>query len=408
MFTVNRHWFAGVAALLAGGFAGQPTLADVTIVQNYDIAANGGAKLFASSGTITTSVSGDKSRTDSQIEPKSKLAKTFGAGRPTANIVRADKDLFYDLDLKKEVVTVSDFATRRAQLEYGLGMLTGGGENTQQPQADSSGLPVGENACSGGEPEVNVKRSGNEVVANLKTKRRSIEVKQSCTDPETGKTCEFEWIMEQWLAKKVPGGDEMRAFNETFAERMGLGEELQDATMARAQGIFNMFRGGWDTAFEEAADTNSHMIKFTAEMKIGGPDCTNAQGMHISATDIFADAADSVTENTERVVSEQVQTQAAEAMGDGLLGEIGGQAVVEGGANIVKGLFGGFGGKKKKQQQQQAAAEQKPVQPPVSMFKITSETVSFSTDPVPLSRYEPPTGWKVVDAPKWEPPENSR
>ena len=70
------------------------------------------------SGTTTTRISGQRARTDSNLQFESGLMRTFarGAGQGT-EIVRLDQDKMYSVDNKKKTYIETTFAETRAQME---------------------------------------------------------------------------------------------------------------------------------------------------------------------------------------------------------------------------------------------------------------------------------------------------
>jgi hypothetical protein len=98
-----------------------------------------GAMAFGNmSGTSRTTISGDKSRTDSDIKMKSKLVGFLARGAlgPTAEIVRLDQDKMYHLNINKKEYTEPSFEQLRAQMQKMSDQMSPAEEKrAQQPSA---------------------------------------------------------------------------------------------------------------------------------------------------------------------------------------------------------------------------------------------------------------------------------
>ena len=85
--TIRTH------TLLVGAIAlscASVSSADISYTQKITVDAAGGMSFFASEGEVVTQVSGDRSRTDTTMNMKSRLAGLAGDGK-TGTIVRLDK-----------------------------------------------------------------------------------------------------------------------------------------------------------------------------------------------------------------------------------------------------------------------------------------------------------------------------
>ena len=84
----STFFLLGAASL----FAASATLADISYSQKITVEASGGMSMMASEMDVLTQLSGDKSRSESDMRMKSKLMNMASGGR-SANIVRLDKEL---------------------------------------------------------------------------------------------------------------------------------------------------------------------------------------------------------------------------------------------------------------------------------------------------------------------------
>jgi hypothetical protein len=214
-------------------------LSDISYAQRIKVEAAGGMSIFASEGDMLTQISGDKSRTESTMKMKSRLMGAFAGGGNTANIVRLDKALTWNLLPDKKQYSEMTFAALKAQMEEARKAM-------QKSQANGAALPVSAEGCEWTDGNLEVEHpGGTEKVAGIKTKKHIIRMRQSCTDPESGKTCDITWLMETWLAKKVPAEKEARKFREAYATAMGL-DGVMGQVEGPGQGLLAMFANNWD------------------------------------------------------------------------------------------------------------------------------------------------------------------
>src|SRR5687767_2610089 len=141
-----------IAAVLSTG-----AHADVTIEERMSISRAGLMKMANMSRTTTTMISGQRARTDSNLQFESGLMRTFarGIGGDSTEIVRLDQDKMYSIDNKKKTYTETTFAETRAQMEKISKQMQ---EAQAQQQQGTSG--VDESQCEWSEPKSEVIRSG--------------------------------------------------------------------------------------------------------------------------------------------------------------------------------------------------------------------------------------------------------
>jgi hypothetical protein len=381
-------------SVLAAGLATVVTLclpiqsrADISYTQRMVVEAAGGMSMFASQGEIETRVSGNKSRTDSSITMESRIAGMLAGSGESGSIVRLDKDLTWNLAPADKAYTELTFAQARAQLAEARKAMA-------QSQAQGSGLPVTAEGCQWSDGAVQVEHPDEKArVAGIDTKKHVIRMRQSCTDPQTNKTCDITWMMETWLAREVPGEDEVRQFHEGFARAMGL-DDVSRQVQGPGQSLLAMFASNWDEVVDEFEKMQGYPLRTVMQMGIGGEQCTTASGQPIAMDAIWADAStaayNAALEQASSEAGTAVGEAAAESLGDSIAGSIGGAAVGAAAGKLIGGLSGMF----RKEEPAPAAA------PPaadggqqVTAFRITTEVTSWSESPVPAQEFEVPAGW---------------
>ncbi len=379
-----------VAAILLLAVA-PSALSDISFAQRIQVEAAGGMSIFASEGDMLTQISGDKSRTESTMKMKSRLMGAFAGGGNTANIVRLDKALTWNLLPDKKQYSEMTFAALKAQMEEARKAM-------QKSQANGAALPVSAEGCEWTDGNLEVEHpGGTEKVAGIKTKKHIIRMRQSCTDPESGKTCDITWLMETWLAKKVPAEKEVRKFREAYATAMGL-EGVMGQVQGPGQGLLAMFANNWDEVVDEFEKMKGYPLRTAMQMGIGGEQCTTASGQPIAMDKIWADAStaayNSALDQAGYEAGSAMGRAAGESLGNSVAGSIGGAAVGAAAGELIGGLTSMF--KKKKTVEAEppppvAAADQQ-----VTVFRITTEVIDWSEITIPAERFDEPVGWKKL------------
>ncbi len=378
--------------------------ADVTMKQRIEVEAGGVMSMLASEGTMTTSISNDKSWSESRMESKSRLMGSFAPNLDSSTIMRLDKNLTWQLMPDKQQYSEMTFEQLRAQLEKSREQL----EEMQQGD-DAGALPVSEEDCEWSDPEVEVRATGERKrFANVKAKQHIITIRETCTVPDSGQTCVMTWTMENWMAKRIPGQDETTAFNKAVGEKLGI-EDMPSGMQMASRGLMSMFKEGWEDALDEASDLEGYPVKSVMQMEMGGENCTAMSGQPIAMDDVWGGALDAGVNAGARTAGyhagSKVTQEAAQAMGGGVSGSIAGSAVGAATGEVVSGLLRHFGKKKKKPEPQpvpadpvNASAQANPATGSVVLFRISSELIEINEDKIPAERFEVPAGWKKVSS----------
>lgn len=360
--------------------------ADISYTQHIRVVAAGAMSMLSSEGDVVTKVAGDKSRSESSIAMESKLVGALAGSGDTASIIRLDKQLTWNLLPEKESYTELSFTELRQQMAQ---------LNQSLPQSGSGTLPVNEEACQWNEGDLQIEHPGGiQQVANIDTNRHVVRLKQTCSDPESGKTCELTWLMETWLAQKVPAEQEVRAFQRKYAESLGMGDALA-SIQGPGRSLISMFSGNWEKLEDEFEKMEGYPMRTIMQMGIGGEDCTTASGQPIALDAVWENATTSAynaaLDQAGREAGNAVGRAAGESFGQSVGGSIGGRAVGAAAGEIIGGLSGMF--KKSKPEPEPQPAQQS-ADGQVTVFRITTEVTDWSESTIPAHEFEVPTGWK--------------
>jgi len=259
--------------------------ADVTVENRVAVTGAGIMSAGNMSGTTKTTISGERSRTDSDIQLQSKLVRMFahGAVGPTAEIVRLDADKIDHLDLAKKQYTEQTFEELRARLQQAL-------DKTQDKDSKDSGAqegqkPMDDSKCEWLDPKVDVRRSGEKgTYAGYEAERLTITASQPCKDKETGAICEVALSVDEWLAPSLTASAEAEKFHRAYAQKLGLdltagrgGYGGSGDISQRAQAMFGRYQGIWSQVSAKTKDLKGYPVKTTFAFAFGGEQCKNAQ-----------------------------------------------------------------------------------------------------------------------------------
>ncbi|PWB75388.1 hypothetical protein C3F09_02540 [candidate division GN15 bacterium] len=334
-----------VAAALAVPALALATYADITITSSVDNQGVGG--IMNMKGTQTVMISGDKSRTSSELKMTNKVIGFLGGGKPqqSAEIVRLDKELMWNLDLKDKKYTELTFAQMKAMFDTGLQAAQA--EEAQHPAEDS----VQVNA------DIKVEKTGkSQTIAGYKADEVIITMAFKGTDKESGKSGTMNMTIDTWVSKDVPGYQEYQNFHKTFAEKLGFGGETEGGLGQALKG----FGVNAQTVQEKMGDIEGIPLLTVASILPEGLDTLAARSI---------DSAKAAQPQAEQ----EVQPQEAEAPKEKALKKLGGL----------------FGKKKSKEQSEPSKSESK--QAPPYLFHMTTTVTQISSSAVPPAEFEVPS-----------------
>lgn len=350
-------------AILAGALAAilsSAAQADVVITERMSVKGAGMMNMANMSGTTKTAISGQRARTDSNLQFESGLMRTFarGFGGESTEIVRLDQDKMLSVNHNKKTYTETTFAETRAQMEKASGQMR---EAQASQQRTTSG--VDDSQCEWSEPKSEVIRAGERAtIAGYQAERVTVTATQSCKDKKTGQVCDFGLVLDQWVAPDFKASAEAKAYQLAFAQKMGIATSGSRDFAERAESMFGRYQGLWGEIATKMRDVKGYPVRLSFNMGVGGPQCQSTQ-----------------------------ETQAANAQGTSTPANLG---------EALGGALGGMFGKKKA-----AAAPAPEAVPPAqlpgglfSLMGMSTELVSVSTDALDPQAFEVPAGYKKVAA----------
>jgi hypothetical protein len=366
---MRNRWLRGaaVAAAATTVFAAS-ALADVTVQHRISVEGVGLMSAANMSGTTKTTISGERSRTDSDIQLQSRLVRLLAhrAVGPTAEIVRLDQGKIDRLDLSRKQYTELTFDEMKARLQKAIDQTQGGQENPK---------PMDESRCEWLEPKVDVRRSGEKATyAGFEGERLTIVASQPCKDKQTGAICEVALALDEWLSPQFTASAEVDRFHRAYMGKIGLdltsgrgafgGGDIRE----RAQAMFGRYSGIWEQVADKTRDVKGYPVKMSFAFGVGGTQCKNNSGQQASS------------END----------NSADSSNAGGSGGLAGQ---------VAGKLGSLFHRKKDEAQpaQQPATASILPDGLLPLVTLSSEVMSVSTDSVGADVFEVPADFKKLD-----------
>jgi hypothetical protein len=360
-------FLAGLGALVAvtAGVAH----ADVTTQRQISIQGVGAMAVANISGTTTTAVSGNKSRTDSDLRPESKIVRFLArnAVGPTADIVDLDADKTYHLNVNKKEYTEQSFEEIRNKLQNAVA-----GSNSANSQGDdrrAQPSAIDQSKCVWLEPKADVKRTGEKAtLAGFEAERVVITAEQPCKDKETGAICEIALTLDDWMAPGLGNNEELARYTRAYAQKMGFDSTVNQDSTERAKAMFAQYPGAWSQVIDKMKDLKGYPVKSSFALALGGEQCKQAQGAQ-QPSDSGGDNSSSSSDSPSDI------------------------------AGKVGAKLGSFFHKKQDDSQPQTAATPPPATGPagtITLMTVTTELVSVSTSSIPAEAFAVPAGYKKV------------
>ena len=365
------------------GAAAPLAQADVTTQQRISIDGLGGLQIANLSGTTTTIISGDRSRTESDIQMQSKILRMLahGAAGPRVEIVRLDLGKIDHVEVAKKEYTETTFAEMRERMQH-VAASANGAEAQQNPTPG-----IDDSRCVWSDPKAEVKRTGETAnIAGYDAERLSLKASQACTDKQTGQVCEFALTLDEWLAPKFQSSGEALKYNRAYAEKLGLGTTATTSRdiAERAQSMFGRYKGIWSELAAKSAEMKGYPMKTTFSFAVGGPQCQNAQNGQASNAPPPSSNDASANQNASSPPPPTNPADAAAQLGNKLAGffkKNSSSAPADSGSASAPA----------------AAAPAPPPDGLIPVITMSSELVSVSTAPVDPGLFEIPAGFKKVE-----------
>jgi hypothetical protein len=345
--------------------------ADVTSENTITVEGVGAMAFGNMSGTTKTTISGDKSRTDSDIVMKSKIVRFLARGSvgPSATIVRLDQDRMYELNINKKEYTETTFEQLREQLQK----LTDQSAQTDDKDSKKEPSAVDDSKCDWLPPTVDVKHTGEkQQIAGYDAERLTITATQPCKDKQTGSICEVALGLDEWLTNGFTESAEALKFHKAYAAKMGFDASSSQDFSQRAQQMFSRYKGIWTEIASKMQGVKGYPVKSSFTLGVGGEQCQSPNAKQAQSGDGSGSSGGSTPTSPKDL------------------------------ANQMAGKLGSLFHKKKDDSDTSAPPAPAAVPPPippadVALLTISSQLVSISTSAAAPDAFEVPADFKRVE-----------
>ncbi len=367
----QRSLVAGLAVAVLLLFDATSAVADVTVSEtsSFDFS------IFKAHSTKMERISGDKSREDSELHCEG-LISMFCGNQKAGEIIRMDKNVTWTLEpdkqsyVEKAFPTPEEIALAKQRAAAAMEKMK---SCPQQPAARSA---TDTSKCEMSPPKLEIKKTDDvATLAGHKARRTSVTLTQTCTNKESGDSCDMIYSFDSWLTQdEIAGTADVRAFRRAHLKKLGL-DEVSGTVGASMQTYLAPYADTLRQVSAKAGDLQGYPLRTTMRVSIGGAHCAqadNARQQQSKTPDIGASVGDAIT-NTQ-------------------VGALG------------KQLLGGLFGKKSSAPEAPVAAPAAANGAAVSLIEVTVETTAIDSGAIAVDQFEVPTGWKkVLPKPEKEP-----
>jgi hypothetical protein len=343
------------AGLLSAGAA----RADVTIQEqsSFDFS------IIKAHGTTAELIGTDKERRDSVLHCEGFMSLLCGNAQ-SGEIVRLDRELTWMLEPKKQAYREITFAQAQTALRDAQASLD---KMRQCPAAKQTAPGPDTEKCQRSPPKFDLVQT--DVHASLighDARLTQMTLTESCTNPDTGDSCDFQIAMDAWLTQdQIAGIEERRGFQKAYLHKMGL-DDSNALVQPQLRRFLAPYQEGIKQLAAKAGDFKGYPLKTSVRMAFGGPHCAAAQKSQDSNGD-------------------------SSASGGAGLGAV---------ASNLGSKLGGLFKKKGDAAPDASSAASAPASPPppgmIQAAQFTVETLSITPGAIDPSQFEIPAGWKLV------------
>jgi hypothetical protein len=386
------------AALTIGGLA----RADVTVDEHTSMSL-GGINIDIDS---TEHTSNDKQRRDSETKCHGLLAM-FCHDVQSGEIVRLDKQLEWQLEPKKKLYTERAFPTaeQRALAQQKLQQVMDQMKKCPMPQPTATAQTAPDTTHCQGAPQVDVKQSDEHAtLAGHDTRKSSIVLSQTCTDPRSGDVCEIDYGFDVWLTSdQIAGSDERKAFTQKYLAAQGL-----DANNPQLRGMMQQFMAPYADSLKQLQSKSSELqgypLRTIFYMAFGGPHCGKANQARSQPTQAQSSGAGRTGGFLHGLASNAVSGGLGGLFHHNVninTGSVGGQVAanaanqtVDTTANAAGNAAGNAAANAVSSSSTAPAGAPATPSDKVRVISLSTETTAINTTSIPSDLFEIPAGWR--------------
>lgn len=390
----------------------RPVRADVTIQEqtSFDFS------IMKMHGSTTEYTTDDKQRRDTDMSCEGFMSM-FCSNADSGHIVRLDKDLEWQLEPKKKEyreTPIPTAAQRQAAAQVAAAELEKmkqcpvAQQQSTQPAPDTS-------KCEMSPPKFDIKQPGTHAtIAGHDAQLTQLALTQSCTNKQTGDSCDFVLMFDTWLTQdQIAGEEDRRAFARNYAKKLGFDGTGSGnaAQMAQVQRFLAPYAEALKEVSAKAGDFKGFPLKNTMRIAFGGPNCAAAKNAQNSGSgagssnngNVVGDAgqagANAGAGAAAGAAGSSAGSAAAAAAGNSAGGSILGSAASAFSSKLVTGMFAkkSSSSSNSTPSSSSTGTTPNPALPPgmIQAAAFTTETTSIAQGAIPATQFDIPAGWKL-------------
>jgi hypothetical protein len=344
--------------------------ADVTVEEqtSFDLS------VIKAHSTMTELTTSDKQRRDTVMHCEGFMSMFCGNAQ-TGEITRLDRDVHWTLEPKKQEYRETPFMTaaqREAAMQEAQATLDKMKQCPAAPQSTAPGPNTSK--CQMSAPKFDMNQTDTRAtILGHDTRMTQVTMTQSCTNPDTGDTCDFQIALQTYLTQEeIAGLEDRRAFQQAYLKKMGL-----DAAAPLVQAQMRQFLAPYAESLKQlagkAGDFKGYPMRTVVRIAFGGPQCAAAQQQQNAQPNGDAGSAANTAPGTS-------------------LGSVA--------SNLGGKLVGGLFAKKKQDPAAAPAPDQTPLPPGmIQAARFTTETTAITPGAIAPTQFDIPTGWKLIPPP---------
>lgn len=346
--------------------------ADVTIVEQstFDFS------IIKAQSTMTELTTSDKQRRDNAVHCEGFMSLLCGNAQG-GEIIRLDRDVEWTLEPKKQEYRETPFMTaaqRQAAMQEAQATLE---KMKQCPAAPQSTAPAPNTSkCQMSPPKFDANQTDTRAtLLGHDARLTQITMTQSCTNPDTGDSCDLLIGMDTWLTQEqIAGLEDRHAFQQAYLRKLGL-EDAGPMVQKQMRQFLAPYAESLKQLAGKAGDFKGYPLKTAVRIAFGGERCAAAQKQQNAAAG-GGDGASAAPS------SPSLSSGAS-------LGSVASSL----GGKLVGGLFA-------KKKQDTAAPSSSPLPPGmVQAAQFTTETTAITPGPIAPAQFDIPAGWKLIPPP---------
>jgi hypothetical protein len=257
-----------------GVLGGVPARADVTIQEQstFDLG------IIKAHGNTTELTTADKQRRDSALHCEGFMSM-FCGNTQSGEITRLDRDVRWVLEPNKKEYREIPFLTPEQRKAAEQEMQANLDKLKQCPAAKQNAAPAPDTQkCQMSPPKFDLVQTDQRAsLVGHDARLTQVTMTESCSNPDTGDSCDFQIAMDAWLTQdQIAGLEDRRAFQRAYLRKLGL-----DGSDALVQAQMRRFLAPYQESLKQlaakAGDIKGYPLKSAVRIAFGGPHCAAAQ-----------------------------------------------------------------------------------------------------------------------------------